>query len=522
MSLQAAQAAFSRRDFAAAQQAAESVLRERPSDPGANQLLGLIALERNDAAAALNYLQRSDKAAPGQPHTLNALGVALRLTGQSAAARRAYTRAGERGSIDAWRNLGSLEGSIDPKASARAYEQALKINANDAAAHAGLAQALELMHDLPGARLHAERARALSPSDEIAALTLAQVAVRERMFEEAQAFAGKVAQQGKSPTNRALAWGVIGDARDKSGDAANAFAAFTEGNRILLQLHAGLLRGGHLPYHPDGVDRTRVFVERVDISSWGRPEGPSNPAPVFLVGFPRSGTTLLEQLLSAHSRLVCIEEREHLVLSAEVAASDPDKLSALSDDEIKHIRAEYRRRINAETKVAGRMVVDKLPLNIIFLPLIRRLFPEAKILFALRDPRDVVLSCYQQRFGMNAAMVQFLDLQTAASYYDRVMRLGLLCREKLGLDVLDVRYEEVIADLESVARNVTQFLGLEFEPEMLAFREAAAKRNINTPSGRQVVEPIYNRSVARWKRYETQLAPVLPALNAWAERLGYA
>jgi Tfp pilus assembly protein PilF len=522
MSLQAAQAAFSRRDFAAAQQAAESVLRERPSDPGANQLLGLIALERNDALAALAYLRRSDKAAPGQPHTLNALGVALRMNGEMAEARRAFTRAGERGSADAWRNLGSLEASSDPKASARAYEQALKLNANDAAAHAGLAQALELTHELPNARSHAEKALALDANNEIAALTLAQVAVRERQFEEGEAHAGRVAQQGKSPTNRALAWGVIGDARDKSDDAANAFAAFTEGNRILLQLHGALLRAAHLPYHPDGVDRTTAFVEQTDTSTWSKPEGATDPTPVFLVGFPRSGTTLLEQVLSAHSRLVCIEEREHLAQSAQAVAADPNKLPALSGDEIQAIRGEYWKRVNTETRVDGRIVVDKLPLNIIFLPLIRRVFPEAKVILALRDPRDVVLSCYQQRFGMNAAMVQFLDLRTAASYYDRVMRLGLLCRERLGLDVHDVRYEDVVADLESIARSVTAFLDLEFEPLMLAFREAAAKRNINTPSGRQVVEPMHNRSVARWKRYETQLAPVLPMLNAWAERFGYS
>ncbi len=522
MSLQAAQAAFSRRDFAAAQQAAESVLRERPSDPSANQLLGLIALERNDAQAALTYLRRSDKAAPGQPHTLNALGVALRMAGEIAEARRAYTRAGERGSIDAWRNLGALEGSSDPKASAHAYEQALKLNANDAIAHAGLAQALELSHDLPRARTHAERALALNANNEIAALTLAQVSARESKFDEAEAQAGRVALQGRSPTNRALAWGVMGDVRDKSDDAANAFAAFTEGNRILRQLHGALLSASELPYHPDGVDRMAAFVEQLDVSAWRASEDVADRTPVFLVGFPRSGTTLLEQVLSAHSRLLCIEEREHLALSAQTAASDPAVLGSLPDADIDVIRGQYWKRVNAEAKVDGRIVVDKLPLNIIFLPLIRRVFPEAKVIFALRDPRDVVLSCYQQRFGMNAAMVQFLDLQTAAAYYDRVMRLGFLCREKLGLDVHEVRYEDVVANLEGVARGVTVFLGLEYEPSMLAFREAALKRSINTPSSRQVVQPIYNHSVARWKRYETQLAPVLPTLNAWASRLGYA
>nr|MBP6690004.1 sulfotransferase [Hyphomonadaceae bacterium] len=300
-----------------------------------------------------------------------------------------------------------------------------------------------------------------------------------------------------------------------------AFAAFGEANRILLSLNRLHIEASELPYHPDGVDRIRAFAAREGFSAWRAPQNVAEPAPIFLVGFPRSGTTLLEQVLSAHPALVCIEEREHLALSAPAEASDPSQLAALSDGEINSIRTEYWRRVRAETEIGDRIVVDKLPLNVIFLPLIRRVFPEAKILFALRDPRDVVLSCFQQRFGMNAAMVQFLELTRAAAYYDKVMGLGLLGRERLGLSVHEVRYESVVSDLETAARDVTEFLGLPFEPTMLEYHDVALSRNINTPSARQVVQPIYNRAVGRWKRYEEQLAPVLPLLNAWAERLGY-
>jgi len=517
--LQAAQAALARRDFAGAKQAAEQVLRDRPSDAAANQILGLVALEQGDATAAKSFLQRADKAAPGQPHILNALGIALRRTGDVTEARRAFSRAGERGLIDGWRNLGNLEALAgDAAAAANAYERALKLNAADVASLAGLAQAKELLHDLIAARTHAESALAIDANNEIATLTLAQVAARERNWTEAEAAATRVARGARSATNKALAWGVIGDVRDKQNDAASAFAAFSEANRILLPLHAAHLAESQMPYHPDGVERMKAFVEATDFSGWVLDD---QDAPVFLVGFPRSGTTLLEQVLSAHSRLVCIEEREHLALAAGDVAADPSKLASLTEAQIEGIRQAYWKRVRSETKVGDRLVVDKLPLNIIFLPLIRRVFPGAKILFALRDPRDVVLSCFQQRFGMNAAMVQFLELNSAAAYYDKVMSLGLLCRQRLGLDVLEVRYEDVVADLESVARSVTSFLDLPFEEAMLSPAETARKRNINTPSPRQAVEPIYTRSVARWKRYETELAPVLPVLNGWADRFGY-
>jgi Tfp pilus assembly protein PilF len=520
VSLAAAHAALARRDFAAARQAALTILRERAGDGAANQIAGIASLELGDVESAKLYLRRASASKPGQPDILNALAVALRRSGEIDEARRLFARAGQRGLIDGWRNLGNLEAMAgDAQASARAYESALRLKADDAAANAGLAQALELLHDLTGARRHAEAALTLHPDNDVALLALAQVSVREKRYEEGEALAKRIAGRGRSKTNQALAWGIVGDARDKSGDAAGAFAAFAAANAILLDLHGAHLRDAHLPYHPDGVDRMRAFVEDADFSTWPRGGG-GGAAPVFLVGFPRSGTTLLEQVLAAHSQLVCIEEREHLAMAAQSVAADPVKLAGLREEEIAAIRAEYWRRVGAEAN-ASRIVVDKLPLNIIFLPLIRRVFPEAKVLFVLRDPRDVVLSCFQQRFGMNAAMVQFLQIETAAAYYDKVMGLGLLCRERLGLDIHELRYEATVANLEQTARDLTGFLGLEFEPAMLSPREAALKRNINTPSARQVVEPIYDRSVGRWKRYEAQLAPVLPLLDQWAERLGY-
>src|SRR5690606_29525656 len=217
--LQVAQAALARRDFAAAKQAAEAVLRDRPSDAGANQVLGIVALEQNDVATALAHLQRADKAAPGQSHILNALGIALRRSGDMAGARRAFTRAGERGLPDAWRNLAILEANAGAApATIRACEKALALNANDAVAHAGLAEALEKVHQLERAREHASRAPGLDRGNEVAALTLAAIALREKDFTAAESFASPVARSSRSITNQALAWGVIGEARDRTND----------------------------------------------------------------------------------------------------------------------------------------------------------------------------------------------------------------------------------------------------------------------------------------------------------------
>jgi hypothetical protein len=292
-----------------------------------------------------------------------------------------------------------------------------------------------------------------------------------------------------------------------------------------LQLHAHWLNATDKLYHPAGVRSMAGIVARTDVSTW-RGRQHTTPAPVFLVGFPRSGTTLLDQILSSHSGIVCLEEREYFSDALSQVFDGPGRLaeiSSLSDEETSRIRETYWRRVQAEVKPPpGALVIDKFPLNIVVLPLIRAVFGDAKIIFALRDPRDVVLSCYQQRFGMNAAMAQFLELGRAAAYYDLVMQLYELCRERLGLAVHQLRYEDVVADLEGSARALCGFLGVGFEQGMLRFSETALKREIATPSARQVTQPLYSRSVGRWRRYETHLRPVLPQLQAWAERFGYA
>jgi hypothetical protein len=523
---QAAAAAAQRRDFEAAKIAARQLLLLRPGDEIATQVLGLAALEAKDFATARRHFEALCKTAPNAG-LYNLLGVACRGANDVAGARAAFTRAGELGLIDGWRNLGSTEARHgSAAASAAAYARALELKADDVAAHAGLAHAYEASHDLARAKQHARIALTADANNDVARLALARALLREQDFAGAETAAARLANAPATPgENRVLAWDVIGDARDRAGDAHGAFAAFTAANALTLAQHAAWLDATQQLYHPNGVRRMIALVEGSDASSWRTPAFLRAPAPVFLVGFPRSGTTLLDQILSSHSKIVCLEEREHLSEALAELFEDGaglERAGALSGSEIQATRESYWARVRAsETAPDGALVVDKLPLNIVVLPLIKAIFPDARIIFALRDPRDVVLSCYQQRFGMNAAMAQFLRLDTAAAYYDLVMQLFGLCRERLDLTLHQVRYEDVVADIEGQSRALAAFLGVAFEPAMLKFDETARWRDVRTPSARQVIQPLYTRSKGRWRRYAAELAPALPALNAWALRFGY-
>lgn len=403
-----------------------------------------------------------------------------------------------------------------------AYKRVLDMAPMDADAHTQLAHAFERRHDLSAATTHAEAALAVDPNSNIARVALARVLVREGRYRDAEQLAMPITSGGRASANdRAVAWGVIADARDLAGDARGAFAAFSAANRLYLQEHVVLRDDSTQLFHPSGVLSMTQFVSRTDVSTWRRPSTFASKAPVFLVGFPRSGTTLLDQVLSSHSRIVCLEEREYFAIALASVFKDASKLAAmgaLTDDEIETVRATYWR---SAREIAADVVIDKLPLNIIVLPLIKAVFRDAKIIVAIRDPRDVVLSCYQQRFGMNVAMAQLLELERAAAYYNAVMSLLELCKERLGLDVHRVRYEDVVANLEREARALAAFVHVDFEPAMLEFHKTALSRDIATPSARQVTQPLYTRSIGRWKRYAEDLAPVLPQLHAWAARFGY-
>ena len=155
------------------------------------------------------------------------------------------------------------------------------------------------------------------------------------------------------------------------------------------------------------------------------------------------------------------------------------------------------------------------------MPVIAKLFPGARVLFARRDPRDVVLSCFRRRFGMNPSMYQLLTLDGAAGFYDAVMRLSEVYRPLLPLARHEVRYESIVDDFESSVRAACDFIGLEWDDSMLNFAAKARMRGISTPSAAQVARGLNREGQGAWRRYRDQMAAVLPLLEPWVERFGY-
>jgi hypothetical protein len=320
---------------------------------------------------------------------------------------------------------------------------------------------------------------------------------------------------------------LIGQAQEKLGAFEQAYSAFEAANAIQRAMHASRFADDNGVMSLQAIARLTAFVMGSETAAWSPAPPSERPDPVFFVGFPRSGTTLIEQVLASHPAVESIEEQEALVdahgplLLAENALARWKDLSA---EDIAHYRAAYWRRTEASLGRAPEraVVLDKLPLNTALLPLIHRLFPGARILFALRDPRDVVVSCFQQHFAMNAAMFHFLSLGETVRYYDAVMELARATRERLPLRIHDIRYEDVVADFDRTVASALAFLGLGWDDVVARYFETARERAVRTPSAANVATPIYATAVGRWRRYEAQLQPHLPALMRWVRAYGYA
>lgn len=528
--IQRAADAFERGAWNDAAALCEQAIARFGEDANACMMLGAIRIERGDATGGIAYLERARALMPTHIHVLANLGVAYRTAGRLGEARGALEAAlrVDRRFPLAHNNLGDVLFDLgDRDGAKKEYERALVAQPNYPDAMAGLARIAEQEHRLDEARRLSDKVLALAPQHALAVLTRACVALRQDEPQTAVALLEPWLRHGSpTATNRVVAEGRLGEAYDKLGRIDEAFAAFSRANDIQRALHQHEFGGDRGPMAPATVKRLTTFVATTDVSAWGQVPPPAQPDPVFLIGFPRSGTTLLDQILASHPNVTTLEERDNLIdASRELVGADPgfERWSDLSADDIARLRASYWQHV--ETGLSGRAIgpvfIDKLPLNAIYLPLIHRLFPNAKIILALRDPRDVLLSCFQQRFGMNTAMYQLLRLDSAASYYDAVMTLVATSRAKLPLTLHPIRYEDVIGDFDREVNALLAFLGLDWNDAVRDYARTARGRSIGTPSASQVVQPIYRTAQGKWRKYQRFLQPQLPVLAPWLAAFGY-
>ncbi len=314
---------------------------------------------------------------------------------------------------------------------------------------------------------------------------------------------------------------------EKLGDTASAMAWLAQAHQVQIDE----LRSHAPEWFDDDADPLKITRHRItqaDIDSWQPVQAPSaEESPIFVVGFPRSGTTMLETMLDAHPQLQGMDERTflHDVIETMRALdlSYPEDLGKLDDTACNRLRDTYWKLVRTRAGVPEtKRLVDKNPLNILRLPLISRLFPNAKIILALRHPCDVVLSNYMQTFRTPAYVALTATIATTAKGYADTFDFWVDQAAVLHPDVLELRYEDVVDDIDAQSRRIAEFLEIPWDQRMVDFHVRAKERGyIATPSYQQVLEPINRKGVARWERYREYLEPAMTTLQPFRVRWGY-
>jgi Flp pilus assembly protein TadD len=355
----------------------------------------------------------------------------------------------------------------------------------------------------------------------------AALAMRAGAHADAEAAYQRALAAAADDESQASAGFGLAAARDRQGRCAEAWQALRQAHAAQLEMARHvvpeLLAADSQPLQvgAGGVDRAAH-------ARWNPLSSPDRrQSPVFVLGFPRSGTTLLEQMLDAHPAFRSMDERAYvhdLIEAMELAGQHyPADLAGLTQQEADQLRSVYRRLVDRVLPdLDGRRLVDKNPLNMLCLPMIMRLFPHARIILCLRHPCDVLLSCSMQPFRSPAFMVLCSSLQRLAHGYAHAFGQWYRDAGVFAPQVLEWRYESVVGRFDEQLARLGRFLELDDVSPMARFAEhARRKRFISTPSYAQVTEGIHGRAVGRWRHYREPFEPVLPLLQPWIERLGY-
>jgi tetratricopeptide (TPR) repeat protein len=505
-------------DLPAAIAGFERIVEQDPSDFETWANLGVALLNSGNAAAAADALGRSLQLRPDRPKVRDKWAEARVTSGTGEQALTDLRVAMNQHPDDPLLKVSAarLEDLLGrPDKAVEELEAAAQLDPENPVVLAALADLHERQNRLESFAEVVSRLEKADPQAETLPFLRATLALRQGKPEVAL----ELAQSASAATNPGARAHLIGKVYDRWGRSEEAWQAYSlmnlEDGRVVASASAEADT-----YRRDLEKQLKVMTPEW-ATDWSVVDEPAS-TPAFIVGFPRSGTTLLDTFLMA-DRNVCVSEENRMLQTVSDAAKDLKRLPSMTAPGVNALRDLY---FNEASRYVpgwqGSLLVDKLPFALVAGPHIHRLFPGARIIFVERHPCDVVLSCYFNRFIPTGAGASFVDLVDTAKLYDSMMRFWYRSRELLPLWVHPVRYENMIMDTEAELRAVAEFLTLDWTEDLMNNRETAIKRGfIKTPSYAQVTQPIYKDSVARWTRYRTQFEPVLPILEPWVTRLGY-
>ncbi len=422
-------------------------------------------------------------------------------------------------------NLGSIKIDLDKLTEAEElFLSAIEINKNYSYAYRNLFRLYEKTNNISKLK---NKIESLNKNENIAneiSMFNARIHFREKDFITAKKFIDQVSYEWIENTDHStnlLFWSFRAFIEEKVKNYDEAFKCFEKSQLNLKYENTNpKIFQNYIKTYRKNIDKKVFLAKNKRIISLEN-------SPVFLIGFPRSGTTLLDTILRSHPEIDVLEEKP-LINSVEQIIKSKfkyslDELHKLSMDDLEFLRNHYLKILqNNSGKKSAKILIDKFPFQTVCLPLINLLFPDSKIIFTHRNPYDTVLSCFQQSFEPNNAMANFRSIESASIIYDLTMSIWMDYKEKLKMNYITSKYEDLIEDFDKHILKILNFLDVSWDENIKNYRNTAHERGkINTPSSSQVVQPLYNSSINKWKKYEKYFKNSNQFLDKWMNYFKY-
>lgn len=493
---------------------------------------------RRDFQQSIEILERASRLDPGNSTILLNLGQYYGLRYDYAAAERSYEKA-------------VRVAPAKTKVLALAAEKSLEFARQDLAEHyfkraseqsdvspdafVHLAEIYERQHRLEDANNLVNRALQLNGTCSLALLARARLDREAGRVEQAEKTVRSLltqpdpgAQQSHERNTRIRGWYELGAILDRQKRYDEAMAAFVQA-KSMLRLHAAQPMA-ELKAVRARLNQLKEMISAEMLQGWFELGSQLQPTRrlALLGGHPRSGTTLLEQVLDSHQDIVSAEETTifyddaYIPLARTLSAGKELTPSVLAGV-LQQSRESYFRSVESflAKPIGGRLLIDKNPSLTIVVPYLIRIFPEIKFLVALRDPRDVCLSVFMQAFPLKASNSAYLNLEGTVEEYTAVMSMWTKVAPVMKNPRLEVRYEDMVEDLESVARRVLDFLDVPWNADVLRFDEHARHKVVRSPTYADVAKPVFKTAVGRWRNYQKYFEPHLDKLAPFVKAFGY-
>ena len=515
--------------FKIAENLYKEILKINPNHFGSIFYLGTLLVQTQRFKLAKSLLYKATQINPNYAAAHNNLGATLKELGEYQNAINCCQKAIKLNPsyAEAHYNLGLVFKELrEFKKAISCFKKAIQIHPSYINAHQNLMEAYEKTNQERELKSAISNAQTVIKDNSIIKLYEGILLSRNEKFVEAKNCLELISFGADEINKEILRVSTLAKCYDRIGGTDKAFNYFKKAN---LLTQSTKMKNFDKNKYLQEIKIRKEFFKKSNIEKWPTLKQPDNePSPIFLIGFPRSGTTLLDTILRSHPLIEVIEEQfmvEQLINSLnQLPNSKFENIKEIENEQIIKIRKTYFESLESQiqNKNNTKLYIDKLPLNIIHVGEIVRIFPNAKFIVSLRHPCDCVLSCFMQDFELNDAMANFLNLDDAAHLYDAVMKLWTQYTSIFSINYHEVKYENLIENFEPTVRSILNFLELSWDDSVLNYLITAKKRDrITTPSYYQVTKPIYSYAIGRWQRYRKQTSNIYPILEGWIKKFNY-